>query len=151
MAFVVGILVGVLVPLYASAALEIESFTPASLTSEPSSGKVSFLVGPDPLYPPEVSSNSIASNEKRVEWRRLVEGIYWSPEVENSLPRGFTDADVHAWRTMTNHTPIVRMEEGCGRMQNRLVVFERGARSCARYRQNMDQVCFLTRESTDYA
>ncbi|XP_026282211.1 extracellular serine/threonine protein kinase four-jointed [Frankliniella occidentalis] len=67
-------------------------------------------------------------------------GIYWGQPVEDALPKGFTDAEVEAWRRFTRTTSIVKMEEGCGRMQNRLLTFADGTASCCRYRQNTDQI-----------
>ena len=67
-------------------------------------------------------------------------GIYWSQAVEDIMPIGFTDQNTENWRTFCKQSPVVRLEEGCGRMQNRLVTFENGTRSCCRYRQNYDQI-----------
>ncbi|XP_076057997.1 four-jointed box kinase [Oratosquilla oratoria] len=70
----------------------------------------------------------------------LVDGVYWGTAVEAALPDGFSDGQVDAWRRFTRRQAIVRLQEGCGRMQNRLVTFENGTQSCCRYRQNHDQI-----------
>ncbi|XP_068249252.1 extracellular serine/threonine protein kinase four-jointed [Palaemon carinicauda] len=70
----------------------------------------------------------------------LVQGIYWGDMVENSLPKGFLDVEVDSWRKFTRRQAVVRLEEGCGRMQNRLITFANGTQSCCRYRQNYDQI-----------
>ncbi|GLH12357.1 Extracellular serine/threonine protein kinase four-jointed [Gryllus bimaculatus] len=67
-------------------------------------------------------------------------GVYWGRPVEEALPAGFSDAEADTWRRFTRRTPVVKVEEGCGRMQNRLLTFEDGTRSCCRYRQNTDQI-----------
>lgn len=71
---------------------------------------------------------------------RLLDGVFWSDFVENSLPLGFEDESDRLWREFVQNKPIVRIEEGCGRMQNRLVTFDDGSKACCRYRQNTDQI-----------
>ncbi|EDW01839.1 extracellular serine/threonine protein kinase four-jointed [Drosophila grimshawi] len=71
----------------------------------------------------------------------LDEDIYWGELVEQALPQGFAGQDQHSWeRYVAGQGQVVRLEHGCGRMQNRLVVFADGTRACARYRQNTDQI-----------
>lgn len=70
----------------------------------------------------------------------LVDEVYWGAAVEAALPRGFPDHELDAWRKFTRRQAIVRLQEGCGRMQNRLLTFENGTQSCCRYRQNFDQI-----------
>jgi|694.fasta_scaffold107779_3 four-jointed box protein 1 len=69
-----------------------------------------------------------------------VKGIFWSQEVEDSLPTGFDELNAKEWRDFSHQSSVQRVEEGCGRMQNRLVTFENGRQSCCRYRQNYDQI-----------
>lgn len=71
---------------------------------------------------------------------KLLNGIYWSDYVESTLPSGYNDLDEERWKRFVKSTPIVKIEEGCGRMQNRLVTFEDGTKACCRYRQNTDQI-----------
>ncbi|XP_001361296.3 extracellular serine/threonine protein kinase four-jointed [Drosophila pseudoobscura] len=67
--------------------------------------------------------------------------VYWGPEVERALPKGFAAEDQRTWeRYVSGQGQVVRLEHGCGRMQNRMVVFADGTRACARYRQNTDQI-----------
>uniref|UniRef100_A0A1B0CVS9 Extracellular serine/threonine protein kinase four-jointed n=1 Tax=Lutzomyia longipalpis TaxID=7200 RepID=A0A1B0CVS9_LUTLO len=68
------------------------------------------------------------------------DGIYWGQVIEEHLPKGFDDADTRAWREYISKSFVVSLKPGCGRMQNRLVVFNDGRRACARYRQNTDQI-----------
>ncbi|XP_054741105.1 extracellular serine/threonine protein kinase four-jointed [Anastrepha obliqua] len=67
--------------------------------------------------------------------------IYWGDLVERALPKGFGAEDTRDWNAyVASQTVVQRLESGCGRMQNRLVVFSDGTRACARYRQNTDQI-----------
>ena len=68
----------------------------------------------------------------------IVTGIYWTPRVEAAIPPGFSDEDAEGWRKRVEQGRVVRMSEGCGRMQNRLVTLDDGSRACARYRLNTD-------------
>lgn len=71
---------------------------------------------------------------------RLVNGVVWSTDVEDACPSGFHAREVASWRRKARDTQIVRVEEGCGRMQNRLVTFRDASKACARYRLNADQM-----------
>lgn len=70
----------------------------------------------------------------------IVDGIVWSSALENSCASGYTDSDQKQWRDKSSRTKVVKMSEGCGRMQNRLLMFSDGTRACARYRVNTDQI-----------
>ncbi|XP_039147604.1 extracellular serine/threonine protein kinase four-jointed [Drosophila simulans] len=71
----------------------------------------------------------------------IEEDVYWGPTVEQALPKGFAAKDQVSWeRFVGEQGRVVRLEQGCGRMQNRMVVFADGTRACARYRQNTDQI-----------
>jgi len=88
------------------------------------------VVGLGPSAPP---SGQPVSGE-------AVSGVFWTQAVEDLLPSGFDDQAAEQWRQFTRRKPVVRLEDGCGRMQNRLVTFENGTKSCCRYRQNYDQI-----------
>lgn len=66
--------------------------------------------------------------------------IFWGPIIEKSLPNGFNTDDSTDWNNYITNNQIIRLEPGCGRMQNRMVFFQDGRRACARYRQNTDQI-----------
>uniref|UniRef100_A0A182NUB3 FAM20 C-terminal domain-containing protein n=1 Tax=Anopheles dirus TaxID=7168 RepID=A0A182NUB3_9DIPT len=68
------------------------------------------------------------------------EGIYWGASVERALPVGFDRRQSEGWAQYLREAEVERLEVGCGRMQNRLLVFRDGTRACARYRQNTDQI-----------
>ncbi|KAI5634258.1 extracellular serine/threonine protein kinase four-jointed [Phthorimaea operculella] len=70
----------------------------------------------------------------------LYNNVYWGPEVENAMPQGYGLNSAELWERYVNQSEIVSMENGCGRMQNRLVTFKDGLQACVRYRQNTDQI-----------
>lgn len=70
----------------------------------------------------------------------LVDGVFWSDFSEKLVPQGFGNEEVRRWRHFLNTTEVLKVEEGCGRMQNRLVTLAEGGRSCCRYRHNNDQI-----------
>lgn len=78
---------------------------------------------------PEPSTNFLVSN-----------GIFWGSRVEKALPSGFQHKKHDVWERYMKKTVAVKLESGCGRMQNRLVIFEDGSKGCVRYRQNTDQI-----------
>ncbi|XP_068901110.1 extracellular serine/threonine protein kinase four-jointed [Tenebrio molitor] len=67
-------------------------------------------------------------------------GVFWGPRVEQALPEGYRDRKHQLWDKYMEKTVAVKLEHGCGRMQNRLVVFQDGTKGCVRYRQNTDQI-----------
>lgn len=77
----------------------------------------------------ESSANYLVSN-----------GIFWGSRVEKALPSGFQQKKHEVWERYMKKTVAVKLESGCGRMQNRLVIFEDGSKGCVRYRQNTDQI-----------
>ncbi|XP_054281274.1 extracellular serine/threonine protein kinase four-jointed [Macrosteles quadrilineatus] len=86
------------------------------------------------------SRNSTGTGVGRVANTTYVNGIFWDDAVESSLPSGFTEECGTHWVDFVQKTAIVKIEKGCGRMQNRLVTFEDGTKACCRYRQNTDQI-----------
>lgn len=66
--------------------------------------------------------------------------IFWGRIIEDALPMGFSAHHASTWNDYVNQNAIVKLEIGCGRMQNRLVTFRDGRKACARYRQNTDQI-----------
>lgn len=68
------------------------------------------------------------------------DNIFWGKIIEDALPMGFSTHHVNAWNDYVQQNAIVRLEVGCGRMQNRMVTFQDGRKGCARYRQNTDQI-----------
>nr|AUG84448.1 four-jointed [Platynereis dumerilii] len=68
----------------------------------------------------------------------IYDGIYWS-NVITANP-GFTESQSHLWRKQLQEERVVGLQEGCGRMHNRLVTLANGNQACARYRINRDQM-----------
>lgn len=68
------------------------------------------------------------------------DNIFWGSIIETALPKGFNDQDTSDWNEYVRNNQIVKLEPGCGRMQNRMVTFQDGKRACVRYRQNTDQI-----------
>jgi four-jointed box protein 1 len=66
--------------------------------------------------------------------------IYWGAKIESSLPHGYYKNEFDDWYKYVESAEVERLEVGCGRMQNRMVVFKDGTRACVRYRQNTDQI-----------
>lgn len=70
----------------------------------------------------------------------VIDGVYWSDSFEQSCPKGFSKDDHDSWKIKATSEQFVQMEEGCGRMQNRLLTFRNSEKACARYRLNVDQI-----------
>lgn len=91
-----------------------------------------------------LKDNKDSFKNKRVykpnDYTVLYDNIYWGPEVENAMPQGYGKNSAELWENYVNEEEIVKMEAGCGRMQNRLVTFKDGVQACVRYRQNTDQI-----------
>ena len=126
LAFILGLVVGVMIPLYVLPRAEGPLLR--NLT-RPRRNTTEF---------PTVSFVGVAAPAP--EDAGLIHGVYWGRTVEEALPPGFEEGEAESWRRFARKTPVVKVEEGCGRMQNRLLTFEDGTRSCCRYRQNTDQI-----------
>lgn len=125
-AFALGLSLGLALPVYIR--LEMSNATVRAVPKPPQEqhfSGVSFL-----------SDNSV--EERRPPG--LVEGVFWGEQVENALPTGYGEPEAERWRRFVKSNPVVKIEEGCGRMQNRLLTFEDGTKACCRYRQNTDQI-----------
>ncbi|GAB1611004.1 four-jointed box protein 1, partial [Argonauta hians] len=70
----------------------------------------------------------------------VVDGIFWQHDLEKLCAVGFSKERRLNWRRKASVLQIVKMEEGCGRMQNRLLTFRDSTKACARYRLNTDQI-----------
>lgn len=80
------------------------------------------------------------SNETAPGVKRFVDGIFWTEHSESLVPKGFGESNIRQWRRLLNSTDVLRVEEGCGRMQNRMVTLSTGSTTCCRYRHNNDQI-----------
>jgi four-jointed box protein 1 len=70
----------------------------------------------------------------------LYDNVFWGPQIEDYMPQGYGESSADVWERYVEQSEVVKMEAGCGRMQNRLVTFKDGIQACVRYRQNTDQI-----------
>lgn len=70
----------------------------------------------------------------------LYNNVYWGPEIEDFMPQGYGENTADVWEKYVEQSEVIKMEPGCGRMQNRLITFSDGIQACVRYRQNTDQI-----------
>ncbi|XP_019871808.2 extracellular serine/threonine protein kinase four-jointed [Aethina tumida] len=70
----------------------------------------------------------------------IQQDVFWGGTVEAALPEGYRSKKHTLWSSYLQTAEAVKMETGCGRMQNRLVTFRDGVKGCVRYRQNTDQI-----------
>ncbi|KAG0416160.1 hypothetical protein HPB47_006670, partial [Ixodes persulcatus] len=130
LAFCLGMTVGVLLPLRELARKVDET------QQKVSGGNASSLSG----QPVGRGSAPEIGRDQPLREKGMVRGIFWAGPAERLVARGFLSGDVSRWRATARRSAVRAVREGCGRMQNRLVVFESGTLSCARYRQNNDQI-----------
>ena len=83
------------------------------------------------------SDTNRMQNSKNIS--RWIKGAYFTQDIDLSVP-GFSDFDIQQWRLKAKNEKIVRISEGCGRMQNRKIIFSNGTPACVRYRVNIDQM-----------
>lgn len=135
-AFAVGFTVGIIIPvLYFS-----RSYTSKNVTDTTAAIRTVFV---DNSYSktnhyPTVSFIGLESPEKID--RVIEDGIYWGTKIETALPEGYNKNHHDTWTQYVEKAIAVKLENGCGRMQNRLVTFQDGLQGCVRYRQNTDQI-----------
>ncbi|CAG5135819.1 unnamed protein product [Candidula unifasciata] len=84
--------------------------------------------------------NSNYSQEDSSYIASIVNGVLWTPQLEESCPKPFLSKAAEAWRKHIDKLDVVKMEQGCGRMQNRLITFRDSSKACVRYRLNTDQI-----------
>lgn len=112
----------------------------AEIESQTSRGSnfASFPAGVDH----RVSNRVDNSNNDRVKHTLGIvsNGIFWSKQLEDMTPKGFSLTDDILWSRLINSSDIVAISDGCGRMQNRLITLDSGMKSCARHRDNLDQI-----------
>ena len=69
---------------------------------------------------------------------RLTEGTTWSAEIVKKCPKPFSSNALNSLIQTVQNSEIIKIEEGCGGMQNRLVTFNDSTKACVRYRYNVD-------------
>lgn len=149
LAFIVGLSLGVVLPLVLHEADNIPSTK--NLTSQ---AIKSVFVQNSFRYKTSPSSEGVFPTVSFVERKLRVnqedsstrqylvrDNIYWGELIERSLPTGYTNRHFDSWTEYVSRVAAaVKLEPGCGRMQNRLVTFRDGTQGCVRYRQNTDQI-----------
>lgn len=102
--------------------------------------KTSSYTVPNSSFATQPTTSELGSSAKTFKLEEVVKGVYWTPLSERQVPRGFDDYDLRLWKRLLNTTEVEKLEEGCGRMQNRLLTLAEGSKSCCRYRHNNDQI-----------
>ena len=110
-----------------------------SVEEEPAVANVVTFIEPKMSFLP-METNEEADGITTTVSGEAVQGIFWSQNVEDVLPTGFERQEDKEWSDFSHRNKITRLQEGCGRTPNRLITFENGRQSCARYRQNNDQI-----------
>lgn len=140
-AFSVGLTIGILIPLVYFETPVNKNQTDAYINKKIADIKTVFLNNSFSFKStdkyPSVSfvENSPSQGDPFVE-----SDIYWGRRIEHLLPEGYNDEKHELWEAYVQKAVAIKMESGCGRMQNRLVTFQDGLKACVRYRQNIDQI-----------
>ncbi|XP_064617818.1 four-jointed box protein 1-like [Liolophura sinensis] len=79
-------------------------------------------------------------SEKLSKLSDIIQGIQWTGKLEKLCPSGFTESAVSTWKKQVAEGKVVHLQDGCGRMQNRLLTLQDSSKACARYRPNTDQI-----------
>lgn len=140
-AFAMGLIIGFFLPSIIVTSTSEENFLSSDETNDIQFDRTLFHhnFNLTPNY--DKNKTEVYNPVKFVEGDGIIEdGIYWGHKVENLLPKGFTTKDTDQWVRFVDQSMAVRLEPGCGRMQNRMVVFQDGTKGCVRYRQNLDQI-----------
>lgn len=95
-----------------------------------------------PRQPRDKRGRHVPARRPRLEERAVVHGgVFWSPGLEEQVPRGFSEAQAAAWLEAVRGARVVALERGgCGRSSNRLALFPDGTRACVRYGINPEQI-----------
>lgn len=78
--------------------------------------------------------------EKLSKLSDIIQGVQWTGKLEKLCPSGFTESAVSDWKKQVAEGKVVHLQDGCGRMQNRLLTLQDSSKACARYRPNTDQI-----------
>lgn len=140
-AFSVGLTIGILIPLVYFKMPVNKNNTDLHINNDSGDIKTvffnnSFSVRSVNGYP----SVSFVANSTSQETSFVESGVYWGKKVEAFLPEGYNYRNRDVWEKYVEKAVAIKMESGCGRMQNRLITFQDGLKACVRYRQNIDQI-----------
>lgn len=146
-AFTIGLLIGILIPLLYLNELPISNNTNVTKPNFSANELRTIFVNNSFAFRQrnqrqlkEINEYPTVSFVEKSDNLLIEDGVYWGKKVERSLPVGY-DWNKHVtWSNYVQGNVAVKLENGCGRMQNRLVTFRDGTRGCVRYRQNTDQI-----------
>lgn len=68
------------------------------------------------------------------------ESLFWPDTLDQTVKAPFSEEDGKAFAEKARSLRVTRLEEGCGRMKNRLATLEDGTRVCCRYRDNVNEL-----------
>ncbi|KAJ8975765.1 hypothetical protein NQ317_004815 [Molorchus minor] len=148
-AFSVGLTIGILIPLVYLMPPAIKNNTAASVETLNTTAAIrTIFLNNSYGYKNETKvkmypSVSFVENfmpQSKSDSSLVDNGVYWGIKVERALPEGYRPKKHAVWEDYVKKAVAVKMENGCGRMQNRLVTFQDGLKGCVRYRQNTDQI-----------
>lgn len=139
-AFAVGFIIGIIIPVvyFSRSYMKSTSNTTDTTADAIRTVFVDNSYSKEEQYP-TVSFVGLESPKKKID-RVIEDGIYWGSKVEQALPQGYNKNHHETWSQYVEKAIAVKLENGCGRMQNRLVTFQDGLQGCVRYRQNTDQI-----------
>ena len=114
LAFILGLVVGVMIPLYvlprgvASSRLNVNTSRPTEsqrrnnyIKATTEFASVSFVANsaaPVAVVRPSVDTGGL-----------LQEGVYWGRRVEDAMPAGFEESEAESWRRFARKTPVVKV------------------------------------------
>ena len=78
------------------------------------------------------------SNKSGIDAGFSTNGIIWPDELVKKCPSAISITDQNSWKNKVQTSAILKIEEGCGNMQNRLITFKDSTKACVRYRLNSD-------------
>ncbi|CAH1107521.1 unnamed protein product [Psylliodes chrysocephalus] len=141
-AFSVGLTIGILIPLiYLKGSDNNRTELLIKPTANPNLIRTVFLNNSYAFRNDSKQYSSVSFIDGVKKGYELIEdGIFWGKQIENSLPEGYKDKKHGIWEDYVKNAVAIKMENGCGRMQNRLITFQDGLKGCVRYRQNTDQI-----------
>ena len=101
------------------------------------------------IHPKELADNKQSEQRQRIFSKTVIDGIFWSSEVEATLPSGPSDQQTFKKIQNLRRKKVKYVDSSyarvdgklrgrCGRPKNRFVSFEDGSNACCRYRGSRD-------------
>ena len=90
---------------------------------------------PKRLHPIKPANMKELERKQQVFSKTVIDGIFWSSEVEEKMPSGPSDQQTFEIMNKLRFKTVQHLVSlKCGRKKNRLVLFEDGSKACCRYR-----------------